>query len=433
MTNSELLRLLVAIVALLGCATLCRELFTRFRLPGVIGEIAGGVLLGPTLLGLFAPQATAWLLPKDGPVHSGLEIIYQLGLLMLMFVTGTRMRAAVSREILRSVSMIAVVGMVVPFLAGLAMTRVIDLSLVVGPANNYTALTLVIAIAIAITSIPVISRIMNDLGISGTRFAQVVLAVAVLEDIVLNVVTAIALGMVAVPDDGGLPFSGNPAVSLAFHAVVPILVIVLAWYVTVLLRRRGSRVPVAPRASDRTTSVAVIVCVILAAAAFCLFLGITPMYGAFVVGLVSGHVVRQASLETIDRFSATFFVPVYFATIGARLDLVNGFDITLVLGFVFVACVVKAGSVYYGSRAGGETVARSVDYAVTLNARGGPGIVLAGVAFEAGIVNVGFFATLVLTSVITSLIAGSWLGRAIRTGRIQRRECADDTEPATIG
>jgi Kef-type K+ transport system membrane component KefB len=430
MTNSELLRLLVAIVALLGCATLCRELFTRFRLPGVIGEIAGGVLLGPTLLGLFAPQASAWLFPKTGPAHAGLEIVYQLGLLMLMFVTGTRMRAAVSREILRSVSMIAVVGMVVPFLAGLALTRMLDLRLVVGPANNYTALTLVIAIAIAITSIPVISRIMNDLGISGTRFAQVVLAVAVLEDIVLNVVTAIALGMVAVPEDGGLPFSGTPAVSLTFHAVAPILVIVLAWYATVLLRRRAPRVPVAPRG---TTSAAVIVCVILAAAACCLYLGITPMYGAFVVGLVSGHVVRQASLDTIDRFSSTFFIPVYFAAIGARLDLVDGFDITLVLGFVLVACVVKAGSVYYGSRAGGESVPRSVDYAVTLNARGGPGIVLAGVAFEAGIVNVGFFATLVLTSVITSLIAGSWLGRAVRTGRIQRREHADDTEPATTG
>ena len=433
MTNAELLRLLVAIVALLGCATLCRELFTRLRLPGVIGEIAGGVLLGPTLLGLVAPPATAWLFPAAGPVHSGLELVYQVGLLMLMFVTGSRMRAAVSREILRSVSMIAVVGMAVPFLAGLALTRVIDLDLVVGPARDYTALTLVIAIAIAITSIPVISRIMNDLGISGTRFAQVVLAVAVLEDIVLNVVTAIAIGMVAVPEDSGLPFAGNPAVSLAFHAVAPVLVIALAWYATVLLRRRAPRVPVSRHLPDGTTSAAVIVCVILAAAAACLYLGITPMYGAFVVGLVSGHVVRQASLATIDRFSATFFVPVYFAAIGARLDLVHGFDLTLVLGFVLVACVVKAGSVYWGSRAGGESVPRSVDYAVTLNARGGPGIVLAGVAFEAGIVNVGFFATLVLTSVVTSLIAGSWLGRAVRTGRIQRREHVDDSEPATTG
>lgn len=436
MKSADLLRLLIAIVALLGCATVFRELFKRLRQPGVIGEIVGGIVLGPSLLGLFAPGVAAWLFPREGPVSSGLEILYQLGLLMLMFITGSKMRAFVSREMVRSVSLIAIVGMAVPFLAGLVFSRVIDLGLLVGPTRNFGALTLVIAIAIAITSIPVIARIMNDLGISGTPFARVVLAVAVIEDIVLNVVTAVAVGMVTGPGTGTQKsfFSlGSPAFSLVFKAVMPVLVIALAGVAIVLVRRRRQSTVDLPRTSEGTTPAAVIVCVVLVSAAACLFLGITPMYGAFVVGLVSGHLLPPASLESIDRFSAVFFIPIYFAIIGVRVDLVHGFDLSLVLTFVVVACLVKAGGVYLGSRAAKESVTRSVDYAVTLNARGGPGIVLAGVAFDAGIIGVGFFTTLVLTSIFTSLIAGSWLGRAVRTDRIRRREGSDDVESAAVG
>ena len=110
-----------------------------------------------------------------------------------------------------------------------------------------------------------------------------------------------------------------------------------------------------------------------------------------------------------------FFVPVYFALVGARLDLIHHFDAAYFVVFLAFACVVKAVSIYAGARAAGESHSASLNLAAALNARGGPGIVLAAVSYEAGIINENFFAILVLTAVVTSLAAGSWLGRVVRT------------------
>jgi Kef-type K+ transport system membrane component KefB len=109
-------------------------------------------------------------------------------------------------------------------------------------------------------------------------------------------------------------------------------------------------------------------------------------------------------------------VPLYFALVGVRLDLVHHFDVAYFVLFLGFACAVKAASIYVGARAAGESAASAVNFAAALNARGGPGIVLAAVAYEATIINENFFAILVLTAIVTSMAAGSWLGRAVRHG-----------------
>lgn len=428
MTDEALVRFLLAVVTLVAAATLFREIFKKLRQPGVIGEIVGGIVLGPSLLGLLFPQASAWLFPKTGAVASGLFVLYQLGLLLLMFVTGARMRSLVSARMARSTSTIAVFGMVLPLLVGLGLTRLVDVRPMLGDAGNHTALTLVIAVAIAITSIPVISRIMADLDILQTKFARVVLAVAVVEDVALNVLVAIAVGLVATPAGAfglqSLLGLDDGAAAIAYHALVPILIIAG----TALLARRAhvlSRVvPRDPAFHEQATIASVTLAVVILSAAICLLLGTPPMYGAFVVGLLGSRVLPAATIDSIDRLSAMSFVPIYFAMIGLRVDLVHGFDLAQAAVFITVACLVKTLSVYIGSRVGGENAQGSLDFAITLNARGGPGIVLAGVALDAAIISMSFFTTLVLTAIVTSLIAGAWLERAVRHGRIR-------PEPAT--
>jgi Kef-type K+ transport system membrane component KefB len=151
----------------------------------VVGEILGGVLLGPTLLGRAWPSAHDWLFPATGATPAVLGAVYQLGLLLSMFTAGTQMRSLVSRSAARPVASIGAIGLIFPFLAGLGALAAIDFTRFEGTAQNRTALLLVFAIAIAVTSIPVISRILLDLGLLKTRFAQIVLSVAVIEDVVL--------------------------------------------------------------------------------------------------------------------------------------------------------------------------------------------------------------------------------------------------------
>ncbi|KUH38185.1 MULTISPECIES: cation:proton antiporter [Streptomyces] len=442
MTDVDLFRLFASLMLLLLAAHLMGRLFARLRQPPVIGEITGGLLLGPSLFGLLAPGAQGWLFPPTGPAATGLALVYQLGVLLLMFLAGLQMRAVFSRHDGRAVVLIAVVGMVIPFGCGLLLVRVVDLSSVVGEAGDHTALTLVIACAVAITSIPVISRIMMDLGIAGTSFARVVLSVAVLEDIVLNVVIAVALGMV-----GGGPHDafGAPALlgvgtgdgAIAYHALVSVVFFGLTAGVGTLLRRRTAARPDVPAAGPGPTAgrpeagerpgagvqVAVQVAVVLGAGGTCVFLGITPMYGAFLVGLMtswSRGAGEPDPMAAVRGFATGFFIPVYFAIVGLKLDLVHAFDPLLTVAFTAFACVVKAASVYLGARWAGRPRAGALNLAVAMNARGGPGIVLATLAYDARIINATLFTTLVLTAVITSLMAGGWLESAIRRGLLPR-------------
>ncbi len=154
-----------------------------------------------------------------------------------------------------------------------------------------------------------------------------------------------------------------------------------------------------------------------------------PLYGAFVAGTaiaVSDNSLVLRDHNALAGVSFGFFIPVYFAIIGIQLDLIHHFDVPFFLGFLAVACVAKALSVYLGARLSREDRFTSASLAIAMNARGGPGIVLASTAFAAGIINETFFVSLVMLSVVTSLLAGSWLERvAVRLGGTgSRRQAA---------
>ncbi|MGL4175037.1 MAG: cation:proton antiporter [Dermatophilaceae bacterium] len=440
MASPDLFRVLLGLVLLLLAAHLVGRLFARFRQPPVVGEILGGLLLGPTVFGQFAPDAQRFFFPAEGPAAIGLSLIYQLGMLLLMFMAGVEMRTVFSRGDRGTVVVVSVVGMVVPFVIGVLVVQVIDTSELVGPAGHLTALTLIIACAIAVTSIPVISRIMLDLGIIRSRFARTVLSVAVLEDVVLNVIISIALGMVAARGTESFGLATffdidttaanavyHMVVSVAFFASFAFFAVTVAW----IRRCVGDATPV-----GRPGEVVVRLVVLLSAVALCVFLGIAPIFGAFVVGLLSGRRGRpddNEALVAIRHFSSGFFIPVFFAVVGLKLDLGHALDLRFTAGFLLVACVAKAVSVYLGARMTHRPPAESASLAVALNARGGPGIVLATVAYDAEIVNELMFTTLVITAVVTSQLAGWALEIAVRRDILSADDVAVPAERKSDG
>jgi Kef-type K+ transport system membrane component KefB len=137
---------------------------------------------------------------------------------------------------------------------------------------------------------------------------------------------------------------------------------------------------------------------------------------------MAGIVTSKAAEEperprrAIAAFSFGFFIPIYFAIVGLKLDLVRSFPLRFFVPLLLFACTVKALSIYAGARLAGEPRASALNLAVAMNARGGPGIVLASLAYEARIVNESFYAILVMLSLATSLLAGSWLEAVVRRG-----------------
>ena len=197
LNNLELSRIFLAIALLLVSAHTFGYLFHRLTLPKVIGEIFGGFLLGPTILGYFFPQVHNWIFLAFESEGKLLSFIYWFGLVLLMFISGFEIQKSFDNEDRKLISITMVGSTVIPFLAGWLAPLVYDFSPFLGPKSSMAALTIIIATAVAITSIPVISKIFLDLGIINTRFAKIILATATLHDILLWVAMAIATGLVS--------------------------------------------------------------------------------------------------------------------------------------------------------------------------------------------------------------------------------------------
>jgi Kef-type K+ transport system membrane component KefB len=421
LSSESIAQMLVSLGLLLTAAHVLGYVFARLHQPRVIGEILGGLLLGPTLLSSAFPGAFAWIFPSDGPTPAILGAVYQLGLMLLMYCSGAEMRSLFRREERKVVTAITAGGIFVPFAAGLALVSVISTGSLEGPNAGHAPFVLVFGIAIAVTSIPVISKILFDLGIIGTSFSRVVLGAAVVEDVVLYIALAIALGLAG--SGGSTPF-GIPGIlglspasgaNVIYHVVSEVAFIGLALAIGPRLFRWALGLKL--NLLKRSDHVAYQMAFVFALATLSLFLGVVPLFGAFVAGIVAGTSTSErviAARESIKRFSFAFFIPIYFAIVGLQLDLVRSFDPLFFLGILAFATAIKAVSVYVGARAVGEDHTSSTNLAIAMNARGGPGIVLASVAFDAGIVSRSFFATLVMLAVVTSLFAGAWLDRIVR-------------------
>jgi Kef-type K+ transport system membrane component KefB len=420
MSTEVLGQLALALLLLVGGANLLGHVAVRLRQPRVVGEILAGVLLGPSLLGLFAPDVMAQLFgdgEKDVPTIV-LGFLYHLGLLLLMFISGASVRNVLGRENRKPTAWILGLGTPLPFFLALLIAPMLPLEGYMGAANSKPAVVLVFAIAAAVTSIPVITKIFYDLGILHTRFASLMLGAAVIEDIVLWGVLALATAVAsATVAAGGEALAGT----VSAHVVTNVLYVVLAMTVMPVLLRWLSRARWNVVAAQ--SPVAWAVAVFLGYVSVAAVLDVTLAFAAFLAGfgLMGGlkgtEVVRfRAPIDAISHVSGAVFIPLYFAIVGYRLDFTQGFSPLMLVTFLVGSTLVVLLSIGLAARLAGFRGLDVVNLALTCNARGGPGIVLASVAFDAGIISAPFFTTLVVTAVVTSQACGFWLDFVLRRG-----------------
>jgi Kef-type K+ transport system membrane component KefB len=406
-SNAEITRVLFALLLLVGCAQLLGYLFVRLRQPKVVGEILAGVVLGPALLG----RVPAFAHIMQSALHQGniLDFVYWLGLLLLMFLAGAETQQLFTHEERREVGWLTIVGTGLPFLLGLALAPWIIRPSLAGPNGNRISLTIILAVGVAVTSVPVVSKIFADLKILHTRFARLVLGVAVLEDIVLWLALAVATAM------AGKAALHPRDLSLHLLATVAFFILGLTLVPRIVKRINKARFNVVARHSPTGYALAVL----LAYCAVAGSLDVSLVFAAFLAGFAVVHKKRRLfadALDAIGKVAFAFFIPVYFAIVGLKLDLVHGVSIGMMLAFIAGTCAVKILSVSLAARFAGFRGLDLVNLAITTNARGGPGIVLASVAFDAGIISPKFYTTLVVAAVITSQIAGAWLDYVLRKG-----------------
>ncbi len=284
-----------------------------------------------------------------------------------------------------------------------------DFPALAGPNGNRISLIIILAVGVAVTSVPVVSKIFADLKILHTRFARLVLGVAVLEDIVLWLALALATAMAG-------KSVLNPK-QMSYHLISTVVFFGLGLTIVprIIKHINKSRFNVFAQQSPVAYALAVLLAYCVVAGA----LDVSLVFAAFLAGFAVVHKKRKLFAEALDaigKVSFAFFIPVYFAIVGLKLDLIRGFALWMVVAFVLGSCLVKILSVSLAGRFAGFRGLDLVNLAITTNARGGPGIVLASVAFDAGIISAQFYTTLVLAAVLTSQAAGAWLDYVLRKG-----------------
>lgn len=426
MTTEQTASVIVALAVIIAAAHILGQVFARLRQPKLVGEILAGVLVGPFVLGQLAPDLSQRILGGPGDVGHSTKLtvgfVYWLGLLLLMFISGSEARRVLAKENRKPTAWILAVGTPLPFFLALLVGSLLPLDALAGRAGRGTPILLVLAIAVAVTSIPVISRIFFDLKILHTRFASLILGAALLEDIALWGVLAIATALgksSAIADDLAGNVSQHIGLTLAFMATCLFLAPLL------LRRLHDGRWNLIKEASP--TGYACLILLVYSGVAAAL--DVNLVFAAFLAGfgLVGGMSGSQRSrfaepLDAIKKVAMGVFIPAYFALVGARLQFGAGFSATVLVVFLLGSSLLCLLAVGLAARLAGFRGIEIVNLAVASNARGGPGIVLASVAYEAELINGAFFTSLVLTAVLTSQLAGAWLAMVLRRGWVLLRE-----------
>ncbi len=361
MSNSDLTSILLALLLLVGLAQLLGYVFVKLRQPKVVGEILAGVLLGPALLGRL-PLASR-LLETAQHQANVFNFVYWLGLLLLMFLSGAETRELFTRDERREVAWLSVVGSGAPFLLALLLGPWLIRPALAGPNGNRLSLVIILAVGVAAAQTQLNSR-----------------------QIALHLVTTIGffgLGLTIVP--------------------------------RIVKRINKSRFNVLAKHSPVAYAIAVLLAYCVVAGA----LDVSVVFAAFLAGFAVVHKKRKLFAEALDaigKVSFAFFIPAYFAIVGLKLDLVRGLSWGMIAAFLVGSCVAKILAVSLAGRCAGFRGLDLVNLAITTNARGGPGIVLASVAFDAGIISAQFYTTLVMAAVLTSQMAGGWLDYVLRRG-----------------
>jgi Kef-type K+ transport system membrane component KefB len=407
MSNSELTSVFCLLLVLVGLAQVLGWLCVKLRQPKVVGEIFAGVLLGDAFLGRW-PAVSGFVSRAQ---HQGqvVEFVSWLGLLLLMFMAGAETQHLFSRDERREVGWLVVLGTGLPFLLGILFAPWLIRPSLAGPSGNRISLTIILGVAVAVTSVPVVSKIFADLKILETRFARLVLGVAVLEDIVLWMALAIATAT-----------AGKTVLepkALSAHLGMTIVFFVLGLTVVPRIIKRFNKADFNVVAQSSPTGYAL--AVLLGYCCVAGILNVSMVFAAFLAGFAVVHKKRKLfseALDAIGKVSFAFFIPVYFALVGLKLDLVRGISLPMVVIFLIGTSAIKILSVSLAGWTAGFRGLDLLNLAITTNARGGPGIVLASVAFGAGIISSQFYTTLVIVAVLTSQLAGMWLDFVLRKG-----------------
>lgn len=399
--GSDILKLLVQISVLLITARVFGELAQKLGQPAVLGEILAGIFLGPSLLGNLFPFIHGWIIPVTENQINLLEVITLIGAMFLLLITGLETDLQLIKHHAKKTIGIAIGELPFSLICGFLFGLYIPDVLLVDP-DQRLIFAFFIAIAISLSAIPVIAKVLMDLKLIRRDIGQITLAVGMFDDTVAWILLSIVLGLL-----GGEVVSIG-TIGYSFFKVI--LFVGLSYFIGKYIVKHLLNFTL-NKISLRDKVLTLIIVFAFALGAVVQAIGLEAVLGAFITGIIFSQ-SPAVPKETIDRLESTtfgIFAPIFFAGAGLKVNIIDLFRADLLLigvGLIAVAILSKFIGAYIGARLLARTNHwTALSFGAGLNARGAIQIIVATIGLSYGILSQEIYSLIIITAVVTSLIA----------------------------
>ncbi len=407
LTHQEFISLLLAMGAMLFFARLAAEGARLLKLPVVTGEILVGVLLGPSFLGHLYPTLFAKTFPLFGEVGVALDGITKISAVLLLFVSGMELQMQLLVKQGRAAVTTSLLSLVIPFLLGFSLAYYLPGSLEYVP-NDGLLFALFMGTAMSISALPVIAKTLMDLNMLKSKVGMIIIAAAMFDDLIGWLVFSLIISLLGKGREVSL-------VLLDVSVIIGYGILML----TIGKKLIDKSLPwIQKKLSWPGGVLSLSMSFCFFSAAFTEYLGIHAVLGAFIAGIAVGDSVKlnTKAREIIHQFVTNIFAPLFFVSIGIKINFIAHFDASVTLIIFLLASLGKITGATLGARAGLFPWRESVAIGFGLNARGAMEIILGTLALQVGLINETIFVALVIMAIVTSVASGPvlrWLG----TGR----------------
>ncbi len=387
----------MAIAIMMLLSRVLAEFGRRYKLPMVMGELIVGILLGPTIFGALFPDLFLKVFPRTGNVAIALDGITNMSVVMLLFVAGMEVQLPMVLKQGRKAVITSLSSMIIPFVVGFAMAWYGSDYFAFTTPDRKLLFALFLGTAMSISALPVIARILMDLNLFKTKVGQIIIASAMFNDLIGWLIFSVILSQLENTSSEGTALTIVYVVIFGLFMLTigkKIIDKALPWMQKKLSWPGG------------VLSISLGLC--FASAALTESIGLHAILGAFICGIAFGDSVHLniKAREIIEQFVINVFAPLFFVSIGLKIDFAANFDVVLVVVILIVAIVGKVVGAGLGAYFAGFTRNESLAIGFGLNARGAMEIILGTLALNAGLIDRPVFVALVVMALVTSILSG---------------------------
>lgn len=401
--------LLVAqIVLLVAVGRGLGEIMQRIGQPSVIGELLAGIILGPSLFGWIWPEAQAAIFPKTPEQKAMIDGIAQVGILLLLLLTGMETDLKLVRKVGKAAIAISIAGILVPFACGFALGEFLPDALLPNPQQRLVA-SLFMGTALSISSVKIVAVVVREMNFMRRNVGQIIVATAVIDDTIGWIIIAVIFSLAS---QGTLDIASVAKAVLGTLAFLAISFTIGRRLVFQLIRW----------ANDNLISAAAVITVILllmsVMAMITHAIGVHTVLGAFVAGILVGEspiLTRQID-ERLRGLISSFFMPVFFGLAGLAADLsvLRDPNLLMLTGLlVVIASAGKFGGAFVGGTIGGLNNRESLALASGMNARGSTEVIIATIGLSVGVLSQNLFTMIVTMAIVTTMAMPPMLRAAL--------------------